>query len=209
MKKNQEEIIKAAELRITEAINKNQRVIIASDQDVSQQGTKDGNGWKILIAVLPVLLTVGLGYWIWNLQKATEKKISESDELLKTGLAIKQEFYKNKLVIYEKNHQLMYELLESLQNAQVDPDSRSAAIESLRIMYQAYSSRSLYMNNAVIEELQQLWTLGTDLPALRPNGKSEMKEIVRKIAHIEQLMREDLHVLEIGQVSELVKKDPQ
>ena len=205
---NQDKIIKAAETRIAEAINRNQKVIIASEQSNSEKSAnKDANAWKILIAVLPVILTAALGYWIWNLQKETEKKISAGNEELKTGLALKEEFYKSKLKTYENSHVLMYKLLESLQNAQVDPDSRSKAVESLRTMYQDYSSRSLYMSNEVIQELQKLWSLGTDLSPLRPNGKSTINQFVEQIGQVEKVMKDDLQVKEIGQFSGFVKKD--
>lgn len=205
---NQDQIVKNAELRITDAINKNQRVIIASEPDAPKKGEdKEGNGWKMFMVALPIIMTAALGFWTWTLQKDIETKISESSELLKTELALKEEFYKQKLKTYEENHKQMYQLVESLQNAQVDPESRSKAIENLRTMYQNYSSHSLYMSNEVIKELQKLWSLGTDLPAIRKNGKADMDQIIEQISQVEKVMREDLHVNEIGQFSKILKRN--
>lgn len=209
IKANQEKIIETVGAKITEAVNNNQKVIIAAEP--SDSGNKDkgseGRGWKTFMAVLPVVLTAGLGIWIWQVQKNIETKISENNERLKTELALKEEFYKKKLATYEKTHEQMSQFMGALENAQVNPKSVSSAIDSIGNMYKVYTSHSLYMSNAVINELGELCDLGSDLPVLRKTGTATMHQVIEQVSKVETKMREDLHVDEIGQISGVIKRN--
>ncbi|HLL69855.1 MAG TPA: hypothetical protein VK363_00395, partial [Pyrinomonadaceae bacterium] len=206
IKTNQGNIIKTAEAKITEAVNNNQRIIIAAAQEQSDQ-KKDNTLWKFFTAAFPVISTAALGFLIWQVQTNIDTKISENNEILKIELSIREEFYKKKLNTYENTHKQMSQLVEALQNALVDRESKSKAIESLRAMYQDYSQNNLYMSNDVVNELEKLCDLGTDLPPLRRNGKTDISQIVDQVARVETKMKEDLHVDEIGKVSEILRKN--
>jgi hypothetical protein len=209
IKANQEKIIETAGTKITEAVNNNQKVIIAAEPSDSGKKDKEGKGWKTFMAVLPVILTAALGIWIWQVQKNIETKISENNERLKTELALKEEFYKKKLATYEKTHEQMSQFIGALENAQVNPNGISSANDSIRNLYKDYSSHSLYMSNAVVNELEELCDLGSDLPVLRLEGKgtATMDQVIEQLSKVETKMREDLHVDEIGQISEIIKRN--
>lgn len=209
IKANQEKIIEVAGTKITEAVNNNQRVIVAAGQSDSGKKDKEGKWWKIFMTVLPIILTTTLGIWIWQAQKSIETKISENNERLKTELALKTEFYKKKLATYERTHEQMSQFIEALENAHVNSKSISAAIDSIHNMYKDYSSHRLYMSNAVVDELEVLCDLGSELPVLRAQGKgtATMDQVIEQVSKVETKMREDLHVDEIGQIGEVIKRN--
>lgn len=207
IKAGQAKIIETAGTKITEAVNNNQKVIIAAEPGDSGRKDKEGKGWKIFMAVLPVILAAALGIWIWQVQKNIETKISENNERLKTELALKEEFYKKKLATYEKTHEQMSQFIDALENARVNRNRIGSAIDSISRMYKDYTSHSLYMSNAVINELEELCDLGSDLPVLRKEGTATMDQVIEQVSKVETKIREDLHVDEIGRVSEVIKRN--
>lgn len=209
---NQQVIIESVQKNITEAINANQKVIIAAEQNgltkVSDADKKEETkNWKVFMVVLPIILSTILGFMIWNAQTRIQQDVSDKSENLKTQLALMQEFYKKKLAVYEETHKQMALLVDALQSARINPDSVGKASDSLRSLNQTYKINNLYVSNELAKELEALWKLGIEMPALRKSGKATMAEVLNQVSLVEAQMKKDLEVNEIGQISKIVSRD--
>lgn len=139
------------------------------------------------------------GWWLDD-TKTLQKHIDEAARAITTRLAITQQFYGRKLAIYESGHQQMADLISSLADAQFNPAAKTAAVESLHNLYLAYTRNSLYLSDELVGQLQSLVSAGNDLPALHPTGKASMKDLDEQVAKIEEQMKKDLHVEELGRI---------
>lgn len=205
---NQQQIIEEVKASIIAAVNANKRVIIATEQSDPKKEVVDATdtgGWKVLMVVLPIILSSILGFMIFNAQQRIQKDVSDKSENLKTQLALMQEFYKKKLTVYEEVHGQIASLVDSLQSVQINPESVGKASESLRLVNQTYKINNLYLSNELADELKALWKLGIEIPALRPSGKSTIGEILSQVSLIEAQMKKDLQVNEIGEIGRVIK----
>jgi hypothetical protein len=191
---NERRLLADLETKVNEAIKNNQRVIITTVQDgaIGEAGGKKGGAmvWQVLTLALPVMLTALLGLYV-------DRRI----EGLKSRLDLTSEFYKKKLSVYENNHKQMVVLIEALHNAQIDPVSKATAIESLHNLNQGYTVDSLYISNDLLKKLRELYKAGVDMPAVRPSGKGNIATLMTKVSDVEDQMKKDLHLDEIGQIN--------
>lgn len=209
IKANERSLLETIAKEISETINANQRVIIASvrNDPESSKDMKESNRWKIFMAALPIVLTALLGYFVWTVQTNIQKQISDSNESLKTELALKEEFYKKKLTTYERTHELMFQLTDSLEGSLHNVEDKQKASLFLGSLYEDYTRHNLYMSNDVVSELQKLFDLGGDMPVLRANGTATMGQILDQTTKVEMKMKEDLYVKEIGSISDIFKRN--
>jgi len=193
IKDNEGKLLADLEAKVGEAVSKNQRVIITTVQEGSVEGAAkkgESKAWKALALLLPVVLTALLGMYV-------DRRI----EGLKSRLDLTTDFYKKKLEIYENNHKQIVRLIEALHNAQVDPTSKGTAIESLHTLNQGYTTDSLYMSNDLLKKLRDLYKAGVDMPAVRPSGKGNIASLMTKVSDVEEQMKKDLRLEEVGQIN--------
>lgn len=208
IKANQDQVLESVRTQITEAINANQRVILATNQTGSAGKNEETRKWKVFMVALPIILSTILGAMIWHTQTRIQNDISNSSETLKsrlaTGSALTQEFYKKRLDIYDKTHKEMALLVDAFQSVRINPESFGIASDSLKSLNQTYRINNLYVSNEVAKELQKLWRLGIDMPSLRPTGKTTMTAILTQISEVEEHMKKDLGVEDLGRIDKIV-----
>jgi hypothetical protein len=81
-------ILNSIQKSISDAVETRYKVVIARLESGGAQ--KDSHLWQILLAVLPILLTIGLGWWVTRAQTAIVQKIDDQKQELTTRLALTQ-----------------------------------------------------------------------------------------------------------------------
>jgi flagellar basal body-associated protein FliL len=209
IKANESVMLETIAKEISETINANQKVIIATagGNPESKKEEKESKRWKIFMALLPIVLTAILGYLVWTVQTNVQKQISDNNESLKTELSLKAEFYKKKFETYEKTHALMFQLTDALAGSYHNVQDKKDASQYLGKLYEDYTRNNLYMSNEVVSELEKLFDLAGDIPTLRPTGTADLGQILDQTSKVETKMREDLHVQQIGSISDIFKRN--
>ena len=154
--------------------------------------------WQIFIVILTPLATAVLGGLVWLWQSQLQQHIDEQTRELTTRLALTEEFYRRKLTVYEKVHQQTTDLTNALNDVRFNPASKKLAIDSVHTLYVSYSNDTLYLSEALVNDLANLVDLSAHLPALDSNGKTTMQEVGERLSSIEREMKSDLHVDELG-----------
>lgn len=161
-----------------------------------QDAEQEGKAWRLLIVVLPVALTAALGWWVWRTEKTVETRIAGKLEVQKSDLALtlsaKEDFLKKRNTVYESTQKQLSELVQALENAEVDADSRAKAVELLGDNDEYWESNSLYMSQNVFQQLKSLWDVATDLPFLRRGGKASLEQVRECRQKARTLMAEEI-----------------
>lgn len=174
----------------TEVTNLNTKL----DQLLKKQ--KESKRWDILLAICTALI----GFAVWKAQSGIQAHIDEASREVTTRLAITQQFYSRKLATYEDVHRQMATLVRSLKDARFNTGAKKTAVDSLNELYVSYTTNSLYLSNDLVSHIRLLVSLGNQLPSLYPPGKTTMQEIDVQVTAIEDQMKKDLHVEELGKI---------
>ena len=155
---------------------------------------------QIGMALATTIMTTVVGFGGWLAQSRVQQHIDEKSQELETRLALTQQFYGRKLATYESVHQQMAGLVDALSVVQVDADGKKSAVDALHNLYVAYTISTLYLSDEVVNRLRQLVELGNRLPPLDPSGNATMPQVDDEISSIENQMKTDLEVKELGQI---------
>jgi hypothetical protein len=157
---------------------------------------QESKRWQVLFAVITALIAFGA----WFVEHNIETHIDQAKSELTTRLAITQQFYARKLAIYEEVHRQMASLVSALKDARFNTGAKTAALDSLHELYLAYTQRSLYLSDPLVTHLASLVAMGNQLPPLSPKGNATMIEINHEVASIEDQMKKDLQIEELGRI---------
>jgi hypothetical protein len=129
----------------------------------------------LLVAVIPSVVTVGLGFFIWSAQngiEASQKEIEQSVYLgnqklqaqietqLKTQMALKEEFYKRRLTVYEEACKKVAGVKSALGEAGVSTKRASRAMDKLAELNDLNAGNPIYLSDGVEKRLGNLWMMG-------------------------------------------------
>jgi hypothetical protein len=140
--------------------------------------------WKIALVAIPVLLTVGLGFFV-----------DASGKRLATRLALTQEFYKRKLSVYEEADKQMAAVIGCLEDLRLNPDDSAqttAAFDNVRKLSDVSKTNGLYMTKEVSEGLNDVSFTVADSPPLNGKPGSNLKTITDKADKVEAQMKKEL-----------------
>ena len=154
MAANEERILDSVQKSVSEAIETKYRVVIGR-LGAEKEG-KDSHLWQIILAVIPVVLTIGLGWWVSRGQTAIERKIDQQKQELTTKLALTQEYQKRKLDVYQKCSTSMNVLADSLQPLRLYPKDSKDASDAVRELYDCAKNNPLYVTKDVAALLAQV-----------------------------------------------------
>jgi len=127
VKAQTEQAISACENRILEGIQKSVSEAVETKYKVviaklgADEAKKDSHLWQIVLAIIPIVLTVGLGWWVTRAQTEIVRRIDDQKQDLTTRLALTQEYQKRKLDVYQACAKSMSILADSLQPLRMDP----------------------------------------------------------------------------------------
>jgi hypothetical protein len=161
---------------------------------------EESKKWQIVIVLSAPIATAVLGCFVWFWQSGLQHHIDDQAHELTSRLALSEEFYRRKLAVYEKIHQQTVDLVNALNDVGLNPTSqKAAAIDSIHALYMNYSSSTLYVSSQLRSDLEKLVDSSGHLHPLDLNGKVSMDMVENELKSIEDQMKIDLHLDEIGQ----------
>jgi hypothetical protein len=188
---SQDKIIEDIKSAVAEAVETKYKVVVGTLGE-SSQGRGDSRSWETLKIILPVVLTVGLGWWVFILQKNVEQKLEEQKQDLSARLALTQEYQKRKVAVYENCAKEMSILVQGLELLRIDPGEQKQASDSIHNLYECARNNSLYVSEKVAEELSQVRSDAiTDLQVAR-SGSMNIGAVENDIDATERQMKQEL-----------------
>jgi hypothetical protein len=188
---SRDKIIEDVKAAVTEAVQTKYKVAIGTLGERSD-GKQDSRTWETFKIILPVVLTVGLGLWVFMLQKSVEQKLEEQKQDLSARLALTQEYQKRKVAVYETCAKEMSNLVQGLELLRIDPGDQKQASEAVHDLYECARNNSLYVSERVAEELSQVRSDAiTDLQVAR-SGSLNIGAVEKDISATETQMKKEL-----------------
>lgn len=155
--------------------------------------------YKVLI---PSMVTAVFGFLIWNAQAKIEHKVTSSNQILQSQMALKEEFYKRRLTKYEDACKSVTDVRHALDEAvEVAPESQSHAMEKLAALETLNKSNALYWSDDLDKRLGTLWSLGIDKLRFRQFADKAANDNIRnEISGLYRQMKDDLAVKEMSRL---------
>lgn len=180
-------------------------VSLAPPREASKRETWIQDLTKILI---PSAITTVFGFLIWNAQTEIQQKVTNSNQILQSQIALKEEFYKRRLTKYEEACKSVTDVRHALDEAVEEaPDSQSHAMERLAALDTLNKSNALYWSDDLDKRLSTLWSLGIDKLRYRQFADKTANDNIRdEIAGLFRQMKDDLAVKEMSRLPQQQKK---
>lgn len=156
--------------------------------------------------VIPSLITAVCGFFIWNAQTDIEQKVTNSNQILRTQMALKEEFYKRRLTKYEDACTKIAGVGFALGRAEAVSESDTQATDRLAELDEIKRSNALYWSDDLDKRLGVLWALGIDKLRYKHFDKTTNENIQSEILSLHKQMKADLALKEIAWISESEKE---
>src|SRR5262249_29574798 len=127
--------------------------------------------WELVTIALPVLLTVGLGWWVTRAQTQITQTIDDQKQELTTKLAITQEYQKRKLDAYQECTRSVSNLTQALDALQMDPRDQTGATDAVRAVYGCTENNMLYVTQEVADALSKVQNDAIEVMQKTQNSK--------------------------------------
>ena len=152
-------------------------------------------------AVIPSLVTAVFGFFIWNAQTEVQQSVDTGNQMLQTQMAMKEEFFKRRLMIYEEACKNVAGVKSALDNAGAAPENQTAAINKLEELDRLNKSNALYWSENLEKRLGTLWELGIDKVRYSKFADKASNDSIRtEIAAVHKQMKDDLAVEEMARL---------
>jgi hypothetical protein len=171
------------DLRTNQQSDKNEIV-----GEVRKQG--EGKVFKFVLAVLPVLLTAALGYWVWRLQIGTNQQIDTNGKEVATALALRAESYKRKVAVYEdadKQMAALVSVMEDLLHDSKNLRKLKLAADTEAKLSEMSKVNGLYITRPVSDGLSNVAYAAATMP-------TDVKGLIDKVYNVEQDMKKELKI---------------
>jgi hypothetical protein len=158
---------------------------------------QDPRAWRLAAVVLPIALTSLFSLFVYRVQSGMADKVDRDSKALQARLSLTQDYYRERLRIYQAIHETVSRVREKAQtgkNASIDEAGLDSSVSAL---YHAYANNSIFLTRDLESQLKGLWS--DSLSALRSDrlSKEDAQRIVAGIARIEDQMRRDLLIDEL------------
>lgn len=187
----------------------------------SEISKSSASGWEIFKVSFPVITavaTAALTLLVWLTQQKIEQKVDDNQLLLQAQLqtqqtqlqaqlALKEEFYKRRLTIYENACRQIADAQASLADVGTTDESVLRATNLVNDVDRLRRGNQLYWSKQVDVYLDKLWSLGICRVGSRPCELSDGKvlevnalpeEITTSVASLHEQMKTDLNVMELA-----------
>ena len=188
---SQARILEGIKSSVTEGVETKYKVVVATLGE-SSTSKQESRNWETFKIILPVVLTVGLGFWVFILQKSVEQKIDAQRQDLGARLVLTQEYQKRKVAVYEKCAKEMSVLVQGLELLRLDPGDQKQASDSVHDLYECAQNNSLYVSKEVAQGLSQVRSDAiTDLQVAR-SGSMNLSAVENDVSTVEKQMKQEL-----------------
>lgn len=191
----------------SDALTQKLDVTLAHINKKLDDATGERKSTQLWMTLFTAFITTAVGFAAWFAQNRIQQHIDVRSQELETTLALKQEVYGRKLDRYESVHQQMAALANALSQVQADSTQKKNADDAIHQLYVTYTTDSLYLSNDVIADLKVLVNVSGDLPSMVSAGGAapppidSMQPLDDQIAKIEDQMKSDLSLVQLGQIS--------
>ncbi|MCM3901271.1 MAG: hypothetical protein ND866_06170 [Pyrinomonadaceae bacterium] len=174
-------------------------VSLAPPSEANKKTTWTQDLYKV---VIPSVVTAVFGFVIWNAQAKIEHKVTSSNQILQSQMALKEEFYKRRLTKYEDACKSVTDVRHALDEAvEAAPESQSHAMEKLAALETLNKSNALYWSDDMDKRLGTLWSLGIDKLRYRQFADKTANDNIRnEISGLFRQMKDDLAVKEMSRL---------
>lgn len=168
---------------------------------VSGEAKKTSWARDIRNAVIPSLVTAVFGFFIWNAQAQVQQSVDTGNQMLQTQMAMKEEFYRRRLSIYEEACKNVAVVKSALDKAGATPENQTEAMNKLEELDRLNKSNALYWSEDLEKRLATLWELGIDkMRYSKYTDKASNENIRTEIAALHKQMKDDLAVEEMARL---------
>lgn len=147
--------------------------------------------------LLPILVTAGIGFYISNEQTKIQIAVDQNNQFLQMQLALKEEYYKRRLTVYENACRQIAETKAALDHAGTTPRYEAQAATMMAELDKLRKVNTLYWSPNLEEHLAKLWWLGIDQLRGKKLDDNQFEDALMKL-HAQ--MRQDLQLQEIGKI---------
>ncbi len=158
---------------------------------------QDPRSWRLVSVVLPIVLTSLFSLFVYRVQSSIADKVDRDSKALQARLSLTQDYYRERLRIYQIIHATVSEVREKAQTLRGASVDEAALDTSVSALYRSYANNSIFLSRDLDQRLRGLWA--QSLTVLRGDRvtKADAEKIVEGIAGIEQQMRRDLLIDEL------------
>jgi|SRR5215469_4726368 len=140
-------------------------------------------GWKLLVIVLPVILTSILGAIVFKVQSNITSRLS-----------LTQDYYRKRLEVYGHLYENLSNIRAQAKNALDQPTNTSGLDSTITTFVDHYSSNSIFLTQDLLKAANSMYQDSSRRlqdPTITPEFLQEVHEDADKV---EQQMRKDLVV---------------
>lgn len=158
---------------------------------------QDPRSWRLVSVVLPIVLTSVFSLFVYRVQAGIADKVDRESKSLQARLSLSQDYYRERLRIYQAIHESVVRVKEKAQTARGAAVAEAALDSSVSALYHSYANNSIFLTRDLEKRLRSLWS--DSLAAIRGEtvSKSDIDRIMGGIVEIEAQMRRDLLIDEL------------
>lgn len=158
---------------------------------------QDPRTWRLVSVVLPIVLTSVFSLFVYRVQAGMADKVDRESKSLQARLSLTQDYYRERLRIYQAIHESVVHVREKAQTARGAAVAEAALDSSVSALYRSYANNSIFLTRDLEKRLRSLWS--DSLTAIRGEtvSKSDIDKIMSGIVDIEAQMRRDLLIDEL------------
>ena len=167
---------------------------------------QDPRSWRLVSVVLPIVLTSLFSLFVYRVQSSMADKVDRDSKALQARLSLTQDYYRERLRIYQIIHATVSQVREkaqTLRGASVDEAGLDTSVSAL---YRSYANNSIFLTRDLEQRLRDLWTHSLTILRGDKVSKADAEKIVEGIARIEEQMRRDLLIDELAAQQKLLQQ---
>jgi hypothetical protein len=167
---------------------------------------QDPRSWRLVSVVLPIVLTSLFSLFVYRVQSGMADKVDRDSKALQARLSLTQDYYRERLRIYQVIHTTVSAVREKAQTMRGATVDEAGLDSSVSALYRSYANNSIFLTRDLESRLRNLWS--HSLLVLRGErvSKADAEKIVAGIAAIEEQMRRDLLIDELAADQKLLQQ---
>lgn len=167
---------------------------------------QDPRSWRLVSVVLPIVLTSLFSLFVYRVQSSMADKVDRDSKALQARLSLTQDYYRERLRIYQIIHATVSQVREKAQTLRGASVDEAGLDNSVSALYRSYANNSIFLTRDLEQRLRDLWA--HSLTVLRGDrvSKADAEKIVEGITGIEEQMRRDLLIDELTAEQKLLQQ---
>ncbi|MDX6405677.1 MAG: hypothetical protein QOH70_3132 [Blastocatellia bacterium] len=169
-------------------------------------GKQSQSIWTILLEFIKVGIPIGtlvFGYFIYGAQAELQSKVDANGKVLSNQLAfqsaLREEFYKRRLTVYENACKELADASAALSDAGTSTEDVTHAYDAIRKFNALTRGNTLYWSTGVQDGLNDFWELGIEKLQRGDSDSLDVNQRIKnRIAALNEQMKTDLNVADLS-----------